>query len=113
VLVAAIELPQCDVANKIGTSGIAILARYYNVPFYVLGPTSSIDWSCGSGSEIEIEERHPEEISTLWYTERMVPEGVSVWNPAFDITDGSLISAIVTERGIVYPPYARTLLALR
>jgi methylthioribose-1-phosphate isomerase len=102
-----------DMANKIGTSGVAILARYYNVPFYVLGPTSSIDWACGSGSKIEIEVRDPEEISTLWYAGRMVPEGVSAWNPAFDVTDASLISAIVTEKGIAYPPYARTLGAFR
>ncbi len=95
-----------DVANKIGTSGVAVLADYYGIPFYVLGPSSTIDSDCPSGKEIPIEERDGKEISKLWFSEPMAPEEISFYNPAFDVTDHSLISAIVTEKGIIYPPYS-------
>ena len=101
-----------DAANKIGTSGVAILARHYGIPFYVLGPTSTIDMACPSGEDIPIELRSPEEISTLWYEKPMAPQGVRCWNPAFDVTDHSLITAIVTEKGICRPPYMESLAAL-
>ena len=98
-----------DTDNKIGTSGLAVLARYYNVPFYVLGPTSTIDLDCPTGADIPIEERDGEEIRSLWYREPMAPAEVRCWAPAFDVTDHSLISAIVTEGGICRPPFGESL----
>ena len=94
-----------DAANKIGTSGVAILARHYGIPFYVCAPSSTIDPAITHGEEIVIEERPPEEVTELWYRQRMAPEGVKVYNPAFDVTDHSLITGIITERGIAYPPF--------
>ncbi len=101
-----------DVANKIGTSAVAILARHYRIPFYVLGPTSTVDLGCPDGDHIPIEERDGEEIRSLWYREPMAPEGVTCYNPAFDVTPHQLITAIVTEKGICRPPYTRSLAAL-
>ena len=92
-----------DAANKIGTSGLAILAKHYGIPFYVLGPTSSIDAECPDGEHITIEERAAEEVTDLWYKHRMVPNKCKVFNPAFDVTPHYLISAIVTEKGIFRP----------
>ena len=89
-----------DTANKIGTSGVAILAKHYGIPFYVCAPTSTIDFECACGNDIIIEERSAEEITSKWYTEPMAPKGVKTYNPAFDVTDQSLITAIVTEKGI-------------
>ena len=94
-----------DFANKIGTSGVAILAKYYGIPFYVLGPTSTIDMSVARGEDITIEQRKPEEVTEMWYQQPMAPEGVGVVNPAFDVTDHELVTAIVTDKGIVYPPF--------
>lgn len=94
-----------DAANKIGTSGVAILARHYGIPFYVLGPTSTIDPACPDGGGIRIEERPAAEVTDLWYSRPMAPAGVKVFNPAFDVTDNGLISAIVTERGVARPPF--------
>lgn len=94
-----------DVANKIGTSGVAVLARYYGIPFYVLGPTSTFDAACPNGEAIPVEERPVEEITEKWYARRMAPADVNVYNPAFDVTPQELITAIVTEKGIVYPPF--------
>lgn len=94
-----------DAANKIGTSGVAVLARHYGIPFYVLGPTSTIDLACPTGRSIVIEERSPAEVTDMWYAERMAPEGVKVYNPAFDVTPCELITAIITEKGIAYPPF--------
>jgi methylthioribose-1-phosphate isomerase len=101
-----------DAANKIGTSGVAILAKHYAIPFYVHAPLSSIDLACSSGREIPIEERAPEEIAEMWYARRMMPQGVKAYNPAFDVTDNSLITAFVTEKGVVRPPYGQRLRAL-
>ena len=101
-----------DTANKIGTSGLAILARHYGIPFYVLGPGSTIDFDCADGRAIPIELRDPDEIAQLWYRERMAPAGVRCYNPAFDVTDHRLITAIITERGICYPPFDRGLAAM-
>ena len=101
-----------DAANKIGTSGVAILARHYGIPFYVLGPTSTIDLSCPDGDHIPIEQRDPEEIRSLWYREPMAPAGVKCFNPAFDVTHHSLISGIITEKGICRPPFSQSLAAL-
>ena len=94
-----------DFANKIGTSGVAILARHYGIPFYTLGPTSTIDMDCPTGADIRIERRDPDEIKTMWYREPMALPEVKCYNPAFDVTDHELLTAIVTDRGIVYPPF--------
>ena len=101
-----------DTANKIGTSGVAILARHYGIPFYVLGPTSTIDMACENGANIEIELRDPAEIRSKFYQKPMAPDGVKCFNPAFDVTDHGLITAIITERGILYPPYDRSIASL-
>ena len=98
-----------DACNKIGTSGLAILAKHYGIPFYVLGPTSTIDMRISSGDDIVIEQRKPEEVTEMWYEKRMAPEGVKVYNPAFDVTDHELITGIVTEHGVAYPPYTESL----
>lgn len=95
-----------DTANKIGTSVVATLARHYGIPFYVCGPMSTIDASLKSGAEIPIEMRKPEEVTNMWYERPMAPEGIKVFNPAFDVTDHSLITAIITEKGIFYPPWS-------
>lgn len=98
-----------DTANKIGTSGVAILAKHYNVPFYVCAPSSTIDFETSTGTNIPIEQRKAEEVTEMWYQERMAPKGVAVYNPAFDITDHNLITAIITEHGIARPPYEDSL----
>ena len=94
-----------DAANKIGTSMVALAAKRYNVPFYVCAPTSTIDISTPTGDDIKIEQRKPEEVTEMWYKERMAPEGVKVYNPAFDVTDNELITGIVTEYGVLRAPY--------
>jgi len=94
-----------DFANKIGTSGVAILARHYGIPFYTLGPASTIDMACPTGADIRIELRDPDEIKQMWYREPMAPQAVKCYNPSFDVTDHQLLTAIVTDRGIVYPPF--------
>ena len=98
-----------DVCNKIGTSGVAVLAKYYGIPFYTLGPYSTIDMNCPTGDDIHIELRDPEEIKKMWYKEPMALEETKCFNPCFDVTDHSLVTAIVTDRGIVYPPFAENL----
>jgi len=94
-----------DVANKIGTYTLAILAKEHEVPFYVAAPLSTFDRTIETGEEIPIEERAPEEVTAPW-GKRLAPEGVEVRNPAFDVTPHRYVSAIVTERGIVRPPFA-------
>ncbi len=94
-----------DVANKIGTSVVAAVAKRYNVPFYVCAPTSTIDMDTPTGSDIVIEERPAGEVTDMWYEKPMAPAGVKVFNPAFDVTDNELITAIVTEHGVLRPPY--------
>lgn len=94
-----------DTANKIGTSGVAVLAKHYGIPFYILGPSSSIDHDCKTGADIPIEERDPEEIAEKFYEKPMAPSGVKCFNPAFDVTDHELISGIITEKGIIRPPF--------
>ena len=94
-----------DAANKIGTSMVAVNAKRYNIPFYVCAPTSTIDMNTPTGDDIHIEERKSEEVTEMWYKERMAPEGVKVFNPAFDVTDNDLITAIITEYGVARAPY--------
>ena len=101
-----------DTANKIGTSGVAILAKHYGIPVYVLGPTSTVDMACPDGEHIPIELRDGEEIKNLWYEKPMALPEVKCYNPAFDVTDHALITAIVTEKGICYPPFTESLAAL-
>lgn len=98
-----------DAANKIGTSVVATVAKHYGIPFYVCAPTSTIDMNTPSGDDIVIEQRKPEEVTDMWYKERMAPEGVKVYNPAFDVTDNSLISGIVTEYGVLRAPYDKAI----
>lgn len=98
-----------DVANKTGTNGVAILARHYGIPFYVLGPTSTIDTNCKTGADIEIELRDPEEIKSKFFAKPVAPSGVKCYNPAFDVTEHALITAIVTEKGICREPYGESL----
>lgn len=94
-----------DAANKIGTSVVATLAHYHHIPFYVCAPSSTIDLHTATGADIRIEQRPPEEVTEMWYQRRMAPQNIKVYNPAFDVTDHSLITAIITEKGICYPPY--------
>lgn len=97
-----------DTANKIGTKNISIVARYYNVPMYIACPTSTIDMSIKDGSSIKIEERDGREVTHISGV-RIVPEGVKVYNPSFDVTENKNITAIVTEKGIAYPPFTDSL----
>ena len=94
-----------DAANKIGTSGLSILAAHYGIPFYVHAPLSTIDLDSAKGGDIRIEQRPAAEVTEKWYAKRMAPENIKVYNPAFDVTDNSLITAIITEKGLAYPPY--------
>ena len=98
-----------DFANKIGTSGVAILAKHYGIPFYTLGPSSTIDFNTPTGDDIKIEMRDPEEVGEMWYKEPMILKEIKKFNPSFDVTDHELVTGIVTERGIVYPPFRENL----
>lgn len=98
-----------DSANKIGTLGVAIMAKFYGIPFYICAPSSTVDFACSCGDDIIIEERDPMEVSTMWYKEPMVPKDVKCYNPAFDVTDSELITAIITDKGIAYPPFSKSL----
>lgn len=98
-----------DTANKIGTSGVAILAKYYGIPFYVLGPTSTIDLNCKTGDDIRIELRNPSEIREKFYQDVIVLPEIPCYNPAFDVTNHELITGIVTEHGILKAPYTESL----
>ena len=94
-----------DFANKIGTSGLAIIAKHYGIPFYVCAPSSTIDMETPSGDQIPIEMRDPDEVTEMWYQERMAPKNVNVYNPAFDVTDHSLITGMITEKGLCTAPF--------
>lgn len=98
-----------DVANKIGTRSVAINAKYHGIPFYVFCPGSTIDFNCASGGDIVIEERRGEEIKTMFFSEPVAEPEVKCWNPAFDVTDAELVTAIITERGIARYPYTESL----
>ena len=100
-----------DTANKIGTYNLAIVAKAHNVPFYVVGPTSTVDLATPTGGQIVIEERSPEEV-TLIDQHRLTPEGVTAVNPAFDVTPAEYITGIITEEGIAYPDYKESLAAM-
>lgn len=102
-----------DAANKIGTLGVAVMAKHFGIPFYIAAPTSSIDFSIPSRDSIVIEERDGDEIKNMWYEKPMAPEAAKTYNPAFDVTDADLITGIITEYGIVRPPYRQTMRELR
>ncbi len=101
-----------DVANKIGTLGVAILARHYGVPFYVAIPTSTIDFDCPDGAHIPIEERDPQEVVEFRGV-RTAVAGTEAYNPAFDVTPANLVSAIITEHGVIEAPYVENLAKLQ
>ena len=97
-----------DTANKIGTYGVAVLAKEHRIPFYVAAPLSTVDLATADGSRIPIEERSEKEVTHVGGT-RLAPDGARVWNPAFDVTPHELIAGIITERGIFRPPYTESL----
>ncbi len=97
-----------DVANKIGTYTVAVMCREHGIPFYVAAPVSTIDMNLASGDEILIEERESSEVTNL-YGREIAPSGVRVFNPAFDVTPNYLVTAIITDRGIIRPPYEENL----
>ena len=97
-----------DVANKIGTYTIAVLAKRHGIPFYVAGPTTSIDTACPCGKDIPIEQRDAKEVSHI-FGKRLAPAGMNVFNPSFDVTSHELITAIITERGVINPPYKKNI----
>jgi methylthioribose-1-phosphate isomerase len=94
-----------DFANKIGTYSLAVLARYHRVPFYCVAPFSTLDLSLRSGKEIPIEQRDPHEVTSLYFKKPIAPAGVHVFNPAFDVTPACLVSAIITEKGLIRKPF--------
>ena len=100
-----------DVANKVGTYGVAVLAAHFHIPFYVAAPTSTVDLHCPSGAHIPIEQRPAEEV-TMLAGHRIAPAGMAVDNRAFDVTPAALVTAIVTEEGVARPPFAESLAAL-
>jgi len=97
-----------DAANKIGTYTVAVLAHAHGVPFYVAAPVSTIDIACPNGDAIPIEERSAQEVTEI-FGNRVAPEGVAVRHPAFDVTPARLITAIITERGVLRPPYSEAI----
>jgi len=96
-----------DAANKIGTYALAVLARYHKIPFYIAAPVSTFDFSINSGAGIPIEERDPDEVTGMFFRSPIAPAGIKVYNPAFDVTPSGLITAIITDRGVLVPPYAK------
>jgi methylthioribose-1-phosphate isomerase len=100
-----------DVANKVGTYSVAVLARENNVPFYVAAPISTLDLSLTSGDQIPIEQRPAKEVTEVFGV-RVAPDGIEVQNPAFDVTPSRYVTAIITERGVARPPYEESLRGL-
>jgi len=98
-----------DVANKIGSYTLAVLARFHNIPFYVVAPFSTFDLSLKNGKAIPIEQRNPKEVSELFYKKPTVCAGVNIYNPAFDIVPANLITAIVSESALLRPPYEKSI----
>jgi methylthioribose-1-phosphate isomerase len=101
-----------DVANKIGTYSVAVLARQHDIPFFVAAPISTLDLTMPDGSHIPIEQRDPTEVTHIGGV-RVVPEGVSVFNPAFDVTPNEFVTAIITDFGVARPPYQESLAELK
>lgn len=101
-----------DTANKIGTYNLAVLSRHHKIPFYIAAPFSTVDLSIKGGDGILIEERNPDEITTLLFKRKIAPNGLKVTNPAFDVTEHKLITAIITDRGIIRPPFNKNLMKI-
>jgi len=98
-----------DAANKIGTYNLAVLSQYHKIPFYIAAPASTFDLAIKTGKDILIEQRKPEEVTELFFKRPIAPKGVKVFNPAFDVTPHSLITAIITDKGIIRPPYIKNI----
>jgi len=98
-----------DAANKIGTYTVAVLAKRHNIPFFVTAPMSTIDFNVSTGDDIPIEERNPNEVTHVMGHLQIAPDGVNVFNPAFDVTPNELVTAIITEKGVAYPPFTESL----
>ncbi|MFH1621515.1 MAG: S-methyl-5-thioribose-1-phosphate isomerase [Candidatus Omnitrophota bacterium] len=98
-----------DFANKIGTYNLAVLARFHNIPFYVVAPLSTFDKILGSGKDIPIEYRSKDEVISLYFKKPISPSGIQIDNPAFDVTDSKLVTAFVTEKGLIEPPYNKNI----
>ncbi len=94
-----------DTANKIGTYNLAVLSHYHKIHFYIAAPVSTFDFTIKTGKDIPIEQRKPQEVTELFFKYPIAPEAVKVFNPAFDVTPHSLITAIITDKGIIRPPY--------
>ena len=92
-----------DVANKVGSSMLAVLAKHYGIPCYSIGPMNTIDFSTKTGNDIVIEERPAFEVTDMYFDKPVAPKGVKVYNPAFDVTPAELLTGIITEKGIVAP----------
>lgn len=101
-----------DFANKIGTYGLAVLARYHEIPFYCVAPASTLDLSLHKGDDIPIEQRGPDEVTGLYFKKSIAPKGVKVFNPSFDVTPAALVSAMITEKGVIRPPFKENIKAL-
>jgi methylthioribose-1-phosphate isomerase len=101
-----------DAANKIGTYNVAVLAKHHHIPFYIAAPVSTIDFSITNGKEIPIEERSIDETTTI-AGKRIAPADVHVYSPAFDVTPNELITAIITDRGVLHAPYLDSILPLK
>ena len=98
-----------DAANKIGTYNLAVLSRYHNIPFYIAAPASTFDLSIPCGRHIPIEQRAGSEVTDLFFKHPVAAKGVKVFNPAFDVTDSGLITAIITDKGVIRPPYKKNI----
>ncbi|MDD2679376.1 MAG: S-methyl-5-thioribose-1-phosphate isomerase [Candidatus Omnitrophica bacterium] len=98
-----------DTANKIGTYNLAVLSQYHRIPFYIAAPASTFDLAAKSGKDIPIEQRNPDEVRKLLFKKEVAPAGVKVFNPAFDVTPHNLISAMITDKGIIRPPYNKNI----
>jgi methylthioribose-1-phosphate isomerase len=98
-----------DFANKIGTYSLAVLARYHKIPFYCVAPFSTLDLKCRNGRDIPIEQRDPREVTSYYFKRPIAPRGVAVFNPAFDVTPSDLLSAVITEKGVIRKPFGRHL----
>jgi methylthioribose-1-phosphate isomerase len=98
-----------DTANKIGTYSLAVLARHHKIPFFIAAPASTFDLSIRTGKDIPIEQRNPEEVTEMFFKSRMSHKNIKVFNPAFDVTPHELITAIITDKGVIQPPYIKNI----
>ncbi|MFH0913556.1 MAG: S-methyl-5-thioribose-1-phosphate isomerase, partial [Candidatus Omnitrophota bacterium] len=101
-----------DTANKIGTYSLAVLSRYHGIPFYIAAPASTFDLKIKNGKDIPIEEREAREVTELFFQRPIANSDIKVFNPAFDVTPQGLISAIITDKGIIRPPYIKNIIKI-